>query len=63
MLVLTRRKGEVLKIGDDINITVIGVVGQAVKLGIDAPKSIGVHREEVYNRIKQQEDMENAGNR
>jgi len=52
MLILTRRPGESLIIGDDIKITVLGVKGNQVRLGVDAPQYITVHREEVYNRIK-----------
>ncbi|MCL4166333.1 UNVERIFIED_CONTAM: hypothetical protein GTU68_048074 [Idotea baltica] len=52
MLILTRRIGETLMIGDDVSITVIGVKGNQVRIGIDAPKEVAVHREEIFNRIK-----------
>lgn len=52
MLILTRRLGERIKIGDDIDITVLGIRGQQVKLGVDAPTDVVVHREEIYNKIR-----------
>ncbi len=52
MLVLSRRLGETLVIGDDIKITVLGISGNQVRLGIAAPKDVSVHREEVYRRIQ-----------
>ena len=52
MLILTRRTTEVLCIGDNVKITVLGVKGNQVRLGIDAPKDMPVHRKEVYDRIK-----------
>ena len=55
MLILTRRVGEALMIGDDVSITVLGVKGNQVRLGIDAPRSIAVHREEIYRRIKREQ--------
>ena len=54
MLILTRKDNESLFIGDDIQITVLGVKGNQVRIGINAPKDIAVHREEVYSRIKLQ---------
>ena len=54
MLVLTRRTGESLMIGDDIKLTIIGINGNQIRVGIEAPKSVSVHREEVYYRIQQE---------
>ena len=51
MLILTRRISESIIVGDDVKITVLGVKGNQVRLGIDAPKDLSVHREEIYNRI------------
>lgn len=54
MLILTRKLGESITIGDDIKITVLGIQGQQVRLGIVAPQKIAVHREEIYLRIQQE---------
>lgn len=56
MLILTRKIGESLIIGDDVEITVLSVRGNQVKLGVNAPKEIAVHRQEIYERIKAAED-------
>ena len=56
MLILTRRAGGTLMIGEDVSITVLGVKGNQVRIGINAPKDVAVHREEIYDRI--QGDME-----
>lgn len=57
MLILTRRIGETIMIDDEVAITVLGVKGAQVRLGINAPKEISVHRQEIYNRIKQEEAL------
>jgi carbon storage regulator len=55
MLILTRRVGETVMIGDDIAVTVLGVKGNQVRVGVNAPKEVSVHREEIYERIKREE--------
>ena len=56
MLILTRKFGESVLIGNDISITILSVRGNQVKLGVEAPKEVSVHREEIYQRIKQMQD-------
>lgn len=55
MLILTRRVGETIMIGDEVTVTVLGVKGNQVRIGTDAPRDVAVHREEIYNRIKEAE--------
>lgn len=55
MLILTRRVGETVMIGDDVAVTVLGVKGDQVRVGVNAPKEVSVHREEIYERIKREE--------
>jgi len=58
MLILTRRVGEVLKIGDNVDITILSVKGSQVRIGINAPKNVAVHREEIYSRIKEEQKQQ-----
>ena len=60
MLILTRKVGESLLIGDDISLTILNVRGNQVKIGVKAPKDISVHREEIYQRIKQAEEKQQS---
>lgn len=58
MLILTRRVGESIRINDDITVTVLGVQGMQVRLGVEAPEEVAVHRQEVYERIQTDESQE-----
>ncbi len=58
MLILTRRVGESLMVGDEITITVLGVKGNQVRIGVNAPRDVAVHREEIYNRIQDDDKAE-----
>ena len=63
MLILTRRVGETLMIGDEITVTVLGVKGNQVRIGVNAPRDVTVHREEIYERIKaEQQGQSEPGN-
>ena len=60
MLILTRRVGESLVIGDDVTVTVLGVKGNQVRIGVNAPKNVSVHREETYERIQKEKGVESS---
>jgi len=60
MLILTRRVGETLMIGDEVTVTVLGVKGNQVRIGVNAPKDVSVHREEIYERIKKEQSESNS---
>jgi len=62
MLILTRRTGETVMIGNEVTLTVLGVKGNQVRIGINAPKSVPVHREEIYERIKRELQGDVVGN-
>ena len=61
MLILTRRIGETLMIGDEVTVTVLGVKGNQVRIGVNAPKDVAVHREEIFERIKREENEASSG--
>ena len=60
MLILTRRVGETVMIGNEVTVTVLGVKGNQVRIGINAPKNVAVHREEIYERIKREQHPDSA---
>ena len=61
MLILTRRVGETLMVGDDVTITVLGVKGNQVRLGVNAPRDVAVHREEIYQKIQSEKSADAEG--
>lgn len=63
MLILTRRVGETVMIGDEVTITILGVKGNQVRVGINAPKSVAVHREEIYERIKRERQGDDSSSK
>ncbi len=62
MLILSRKVGETLMIGDEVTVTVLGVKGNQVRIGVNAPKEVAVHREEIYERIQAGEHQKNGTN-
>ncbi|GGF52871.1 carbon storage regulator CsrA [Alteromonas lipolytica] len=63
MLILTRRVGETLMVGDEVTVTVLGVKGNQVRIGVNAPKEVSVHREEIYMRIQAEKGGQPDGNK
>jgi carbon storage regulator len=63
MLILTRRVGEAVVIGEEVTVTVLGVKGNQVRIGVNAPKTVSVHREEIFDRIKNEEKGAGPANR
>jgi carbon storage regulator len=61
MLILTRRVGETVVIGDEVQVTVLGVKGNQVRLGVNAPRDVSVHRQEIYERIQKEQGGNGAG--
>jgi carbon storage regulator len=61
MLILTRRVGETVMIGNDVTVTVLGVKGNQVRIGVNAPRDVAVHREEIYERIKRENEQQQGG--
>lgn len=63
ILILTRRVGETLMVGDDVTVTVLGVKGNQVRIGVNAPKDVAVHREEIYERIRKENETGHVAHR